>query len=101
MRKFLVEMDYVISMEDVIQEWEEWEQENMTFPQYLADCLGKNGALTEILTEDTPPENRKNAVIPCRVWYSDDVEDCFETWLTEQGIAEHELFATKIDKGAF
>lgn len=90
MRKFLVERDWVISLPELMQEWEEWARDDMTFEQYLADCLSKNGALTEILTDDTPRENSRDAVTLIRVWYSDDVDDYCDEWLTEE--QAHEKF---------
>ena len=86
MRKFLMDYDGVITIWDVYYEWELWEKENMTFQQYLADCLGKNGALTEILTDETPNDERERAVTLCRVHYSDERDDYCDEWLREDEI---------------
>ena len=85
MRKFLVEYVKEITMDDVRESWEQFAEDGETFAQYLNACLDKNGALTEILTADTPRENRRGAVTLCRVIYGDDDPDDYcEEWLTEQ-----------------
>lgn len=84
MRKFLVEYDEVITLDDVRRSWREFAEDDMTFADYLRNCLDKNGALTEILTEDTPRENRRGAVTLCRVQYSEEEWDYCEEWLTEE-----------------
>lgn len=87
MRKFLVEMDYVVTLEDMRDEWREWARDGETFAQYLENCMARNnGALTEILTEDTPRGELSGAVSLCRVQYSEDEDDYCEEWLTSQEI---------------
>ena len=92
MRKFLCEYDSVWTLDELKNffDTETDDREYMTFEQWLADCLGKNGALTEILTEDTPNSNGKYAVTLCRVWCADE-DDYFEEWLTEE--QAHDKFA--------
>jgi hypothetical protein len=89
MRKFLIEMDVEITLDEVEQNYHEFDYDDvMTFPQYLADCLGKNGALTEILTDETPRGEEMRAVSLCRVQYSEDEDDYCEEWLTPTEIYE-------------
>ena len=89
MRKFLFEYDEVVTLDDVRASFDALdpdERREMTFSNYLADCLGKNGALTEIKTAETP--RGQYAVTRCEVGYSDDPMDfCFE-WLTDSEIVE-------------
>ena len=90
MRKFLIEMDVEITLADVKKEYEarreEIEEDGAeNFAQFLDLCMfWNNGALTEILTEETPRGEQARAVTLCRVWYSDDADDFCDEWLTEQ-----------------
>jgi len=83
MRKFLIEYEQEVTLDDVRQSWREFAEDDMPFAVYLRNCLDKNGALTEILTSDTPRENRREAVTLCRVYYSDDRNDYCDEWLRE------------------
>lgn len=84
MRKFLVEYRDIITEQELrdFYETEFDDRAYMSFEEMLADGLGKNGSLTEILTEDTP--RGQYAVTLCRVWYSEDEDDYCDEWLTEQ-----------------
>ena len=91
MRKFLVEMDSEITLDDLRRDYESGaaDTDAETFAQYLENCMARNnGALTEILTEDTPSGELNSAVTLCRVQYSEDEGDYCEEWLTPQEIAE-------------
>lgn len=93
MRKFLIEMETVITLEHLARDYENRRAELSrdgieTFPQYLEQCMARNnGALTEIMTDDTPRGNRREAVRLCNVWYSEDARDVCAEWLTPQEIA--------------
>lgn len=57
MRRFLIEMDTEITLDELRRDYyEQFEDTDAeTFEQYLELCMyWNNGALTEILTEDTP-----------------------------------------------
>ena len=88
MRKFLYEYETVFTLEQLETEYRTDRAEDFdgTFAQWLEECTGKNGALTEILTDDTPRWNRKSAVIECVV-YGDDENDDYFAWLTLDEIA--------------
>ena len=89
MRKFLVEMEYVVTLEDMRDEWNMWARDGESFAQYLENCMARNnGALTEILTADTPDGELSGAVTLCRVQYSEDENDYCEEWLTGKEICE-------------
>lgn len=83
MRKFLCDYDSVWTEEQLRDFFanESDDREYMTFEQWLAECMGKNGALVEILTDDTPKWERERAVSLCRVHYSDDRDDYCDEWL--------------------
>ena len=74
------------------------EREEMTFPQYLDDCLGKNGALVEILTDDTPRGYERDAVSLYRVQYSDDPDDIREEYLCQWAYQELTEYCAKVEK---
>lgn len=83
MRKFLVEYDSIISLEDLQADYNEsTEKAEKTFNQYLEECLGKNGSLVEIKTEETP--KYIDSVTLYRVSYSDDIGDSCDMWLTDK-----------------
>ena len=85
MRKFLVEMDREVTLDEVRESWREFADGGETFAQYLENCMARNnGALTEILTADTPAGEKRGAVTLCGVYYSENPEDYCEEWLTEQ-----------------
>lgn len=90
MRKFLCDYNSVWTEEELERFFREVadDREYMTFSQWLADCLSKNGALVEILTEDTPRGEEMRAVTLCRVQYSEEEYDYCEEWLTPSQIAE-------------
>ena len=73
MRKFLVEMDSVVTLAELEQDFKEFAEKEFdgNFSQWLDECLGKNGALTEILTEDTPRGRRNDAVVECHITDAD------------------------------
>ena len=88
MRKFLWEMETVVTLDDVRESYyalEPTERVGMTFPQYLADCLGKNGALTEILTDETPRGEQQKAVCNYAI-QNPESGDVWEEWLTPGGV---------------
>lgn len=83
MRRFLIEMETEVTLEEIREDYnknreriaEESGAEN--FGEYLENCMyWNNGALTEILTDDTPRDLRKRAVRPCKVLYEGDDEWC-------------------------
>lgn len=87
MRKFLIEMEQEITLDELRRDYETGavESDGESFPRYLELCMARNnGALTEILTEDTPSGERRGAVTLCRVSNPDDCYDEWEEWLTEQ-----------------
>ena len=85
MRKFLYEYESICTEADVMEEYKKnGYQYETTFRHFLNDhCLGKNGALVEILTDETPRENRQYAVTFCSV-SDEDTEDTMDDtrWLT-------------------
>ena len=73
MRRFLHDYESVITMEELQngEEFKEFMEENPdeSFARYLDLCMyWNNGFLTEILTADTPVENRRGAVMLCAVF---------------------------------
>ena len=90
MRKFLCEYETIYTMEELEKFFhtESDDREYMTFAQWLADCMGKNGSLREILTLDTPRGEQLHALSLCRVQYSEDEDDYCEEWLTPTEICE-------------
>ena len=90
MRKFLVEYSDIID-EDELREYYQNEYEDnwrVSYARFLDEALGKNGSLTEILTEDTPLGFIGRAVRLYKVHYSADPDDVCEEWLTEQKARE-------------
>lgn len=66
-------------------------QNGETFEHYLESCMyWNNGELTEILTEDTPPECVADSIQLCRVRYSDDEDDYSVMWLNPRQIKRRE-----------
>ena len=86
MRKFLCDYDSVWTLAELEQDFKEFAGKEFdgNFSQWLDECLGKNGALTEILTDETPKENRADAVSYYRVICSELAGDEYETWTTEE-----------------
>jgi hypothetical protein len=86
MRRFLCEYDSVWTEEQLRDFFanESDDREYMTFEQWLAECMGKNGALVEILTDDTPNGERHHAV--CCYAVQNNEGDVWEEWLTEGGV---------------
>lgn len=82
MRKFLVEMDSVVTLADLEQDFKDFAEKEFdgNFSQWLDECLGKNGALTEILTEDTPRDKVNSAVVNFHVTDAD-TGDEYWRWL--------------------
>lgn len=102
MRKFLIEMETEITLEELKNNYDR-KREQMalegidSFARYLDLCMARNnGALTEILTDETPRGEQRNAVTLCRVWYSDDAEDCCDEWLTEQEAHEKQAWGYSV-----
>lgn len=97
MRKFLWEYDTTVTLDELREEWRNNDEDGRTFREYLDACMyWNNGALTEILTEDTPREYRERAVIDCIVWYSDESDDYCEEWLDLGEIAMKKGFGCKV-----
>ncbi len=92
MRKFLYEYETVWTEEQLREfyENESEDKEHMTYDEWLGECLGKNGALTEIRTTDTP--RGQFAVSLYRVHYSDDPDDVAEQWLSPEQVKEQEFY---------
>ena len=94
MRKFLYEMETEIT-ESELREYYEKEKHGEcedygTFGEYLKNCMfWWNGALTEILTAETPKELRRRAVSYMRAVYSDDADDSCWMWLTYDDIRRY------------
>lgn len=95
MRKFLYEMDYEIT-ECELRDYYEKEKRGEcsdyeTFGEYLKNCMyWWNGALTEILTADTPRELRRRAVSYMRAIYSDDADDSCWMWMNFDDIRSYQ-----------
>ena len=73
MRRFICDRDSVITLEELQNgdEFKEFMEENPdeSFSRYLELCMyWNNGMLEEILTADTPAENRRGAVMLCAVF---------------------------------
>ncbi len=86
MRKFLIELDSVIGIDELKKDfYEKFENtEKITFARYLELCMWwNNGALTEILTDETPPEMRSRAVTYYHAVCSETDGDEYWLWATE------------------
>jgi len=91
MRKFICDRDSVITLEELQNgdEFKEFMEENPdeSFSRYLELCMyWNNGMLEEILTADTPAENRRGAVMLCSVL--DDGDDINYPWVAYLNAAE-------------
>lgn len=97
MRKFLVEYDSIISLEDLQADYNEsTEKAEKTFNQYLEECLGKNGSLVEIKTKETP--KYIDSVTLYRVAYSDDIGDTCDMWLTDKQAEREKALGNSLSK---
>ena len=99
MRLFLMDYEYTMTESDVYMSYlesEDYTEYKTPFPVYLADCLSKNGALTEILTKDTPKENRRSAVSLCCVLHRDDDDLSDIRYLTYYEIKNQISYGNKI-----
>lgn len=97
MRKFLVEYDSIVSLEDLQAYYNEsTEKAEKTFNQYLEECLGKNGSLVEIKTKETP--KYIDSVTLYRITYSDDIGDTCEMWLTDKQAEREKALGNALSK---
>ena len=69
MRKFLLDYEKIVTMDEVRKCYEDFcdYKDESSFEDYLFDALGRNGSLDEILTADTPKAFRREALCLCAV----------------------------------
>lgn len=91
MRKFLNDYDSIVTIEE-LQNSEEFSQfmedyPDESFSRYLELCMyWNNGFLTEILTADTPKNERRKAISLCALHDCETGELDIIEWLTYDGI---------------
>ena len=97
MRKFLHDYESIVTIEELKSgdEYKEFVNDypGETFEKYLDLCMfWNNGFLTEILTNETPKNQRRDAVSLCSIYDSETGEYESTYWLSYYGIMREKRY---------